>query len=230
MYCSYWRKITPRESNEKTGWSAVAENLKRTRRLFTGSNLATKQLGKTYTCMPRWVVELKRLMKKLSISVVAGLLTFSIGVIVTVVWMTRNTPELGNPPSPSGLCVPAATQGPRFRTVGEDGYFPRGLLSRNPQIDELTRSAYAKYLAPMKEPSLPNSPASDNNEVYRFTWLRSFHPGVVVRVWSDAGVRMLTVKEFIPANEKQVARMSVDQTRRLEEDEWAEFARLFDEA
>ena len=169
-------------------------------------------------------------MKKVSISIVAGLLTFSIGVVVALVWMTRNTPELGKPPAPSGQCVPRSTQEHRFLTIGEDGYFPRGLLNGNPQIDGSMRSAYAKYVAQMNEPPLLNSHASVDKESYRFTWLRSFHPKVVVRVWSDFGVRMLTVKELIPVNENGVTRKSLDQTRRLTEDEWAEFARLLDQA
>lgn len=166
-------------------------------------------------------------MKKVSLSIVAGLLTFSIGVVVALVWMTRNTPELGQPPAPSGQCVALSTQEYRFLTIGEDGYFPRGLLSRHPELDASMRSAYAKYLAQMNEPVLFNS--HDGKESYRFTWLRSFHPKIVVRVWSDNGVRMLTVKE-LNESENRVARMSVDQTRRLAEDEWAEFARLLDRA
>ena len=174
-------------------------------------------------------------MKKFSISIVAGLLTFGIGVVGAMLWTTRNTPRLGHPPAPSGRCVPLATQEYRFLTIGEDGYFPRGLLSRNPELDALMRSNYAKYLARMNEPVLMNSAsdknsASDNNEVYRFTWLRSFHPKVVVRVWSDNGVRMLTVKEIFDDNESRVARMGVYQSRRLKEEEWAEFARLLDQA
>lgn len=175
-------------------------------------------------------------MKKFSISIVAGLLTFGIGVAVAVVWMTRNTPKLGHPPAPSGQCVPLATQEYRFLTIGEDGYFPRGLLSRQPQLDKSMRSAFAKYLGQVNEPALMNSHASDNNsasdtnEVYRFTWLRSFHPKVVIRVWSDNGARMLTVKELVTENENRRAGMTVNHTRHLKQDEWAEFARLFDQA
>ncbi len=166
-------------------------------------------------------------MKKFSISIVAGLLTFGIGIAVAVVWMTHNTPRLGHPPAPSGQCVPLVTHEYRFLTFGDDGYFPRGLLSRNPQLDASMHSAFAEYLAQMNEPPLMNS---SDNEVYRFTWLRSFHPKVVVRVWSDRGVRMLTIKELISDNENRVARMSVDETRRLTADEWTQFAQLFDQA
>lgn len=169
-------------------------------------------------------------MKKLSILIVVGLLTFSIGVVVTVVWMTRNTPELSNATEPSGQCLPLVTQELDSLKIGEEGYFPQAAFYSDQQRDHLVRSWYAKYLAQMNEPSLLDSHTSDNSGTYRFTWLRSFHSKVVVRVWSDAGVRMLTVKELGSENESQVSRLTVDLTRRLKEDEWAEFARLFDKA
>lgn len=166
-------------------------------------------------------------MKKFSISVVAGLLTFSIGVVVTLLWMTRNTPELINEKKPSGWCVPLATQKIDSLKMGEDGYFPEAAFYPKENPHQMMRSWYAKYLAQMNEPPLLDSHTSNSDETYRFTWLRSFHAKVVVRVWTDGGVRMLTVKELGRENAAPVRR---GVTRPLNDDEWAEFNRLFDTA
>ena len=53
-------------------------------------------------------------------------------------------------------------------------YFPRG------EFDEFVESWYSTQLAALDEPSLLHAP--DTEEVIRFTWLRSFHQPVVVRV------------------------------------------------
>jgi hypothetical protein len=169
-------------------------------------------------------------MKRFSLSIVVALLTFCAGVVVAVVWMTRNTPTLSNATQSSGQCLPLSTQSLASLKIGEEGYFPQTAFYRDQHKDDLVRKAFAKYLVQMNEPSLVNTRTSDNQGTYRFTWLRSFHSKVVVRLWIDAGVRMLTVKELSREHDNQVGRLSLDQTRALNEDEWAEFTRLFNEA
>lgn len=172
------------------------------------------------------VVPTKR-MKKVSVAIVAGLITFSIGVVVAVLWMTRSTPELTNAEAPSAQCFPLFTQKVDSLKISEEGYFPQAAFYADRQRDQLVRSWYARYLAQMKEPSLLDSDTSENNGIYRFTWLRSFHSKVVVRVWTDVDGGMLTVKELTPEHENLAGHLSVDQTRRLTTDELAEFVRLF---
>ena len=166
-------------------------------------------------------------MKKFSLSVVAGLLTFSIGVIVALVWMTRNTPELINETKPKDWCLPLATQSSGSLKIGANGYFPKAAFFRDEHRDQLVRSLYTKYLTAMDEPSLLDSRTNNDEGTYRFTWLRSFHSKVVVRISTAADVRLLTVKEL--GLEKPVRR-GVSYTRPLNEDEWTTFARQFDSA
>lgn len=168
-------------------------------------------------------------MKRFSISIVAGLLTFGVGVIVALVWMTRNTPKLVNERKPSGWCVPLATQKIASLKIGDEGYFPKAAFYRDEHRDKIVRGLYAEYLTVMNEPSLLESDINNSDGVYRFTWLRSFHTKVVVRVWTDAGVRMLTVKELIRDGAAPVRR-NVSHTRPLNDDEWTKFKLLFDTA
>jgi hypothetical protein len=65
---------------------------------------------------------------------------------------------------------------PAFRVhPAPDGkaYFPKG-----------KESYYTYYLAAMKEPSLQAAEAKADDFHFRFTWLRSFHDPVSIRVWS----------------------------------------------
>jgi hypothetical protein len=65
-------------------------------------------------------------------------------------------------------------------------YFPQGTLaSQNAQIDELNRSWYSKHLSAMREPSLS---CGSTGLTYRFTWLRTYHHPVVIRV-VDSGTK-----------------------------------------
>jgi hypothetical protein len=74
---------------------------------------------------------------------------------------------------------PLVEADPRFRVhQAPDGraYFPKG-----------KESYYTFYLAAMKEPSLQVAEAGAEDFHFRFTWLRSFHDPVSVRVWSHQG-------------------------------------------
>ena len=62
----------------------------------------------------------------------------------------------------------------------ESFYFAIGMFNANDTfLDELFRQAYSKQLNAMGEPSLS---CGDHGEAYRFTWLRSFHHPVAVRI------------------------------------------------
>ncbi|HEX5832889.1 MAG TPA: hypothetical protein VFY34_03500 [Pyrinomonadaceae bacterium] len=169
-------------------------------------------------------------MKKLPILIVVALITFSIGIIAAAIWMTRQSPELIWGIGPSGPCHPLISQKADTFKIGEEGYFPKGAFYGDEHTDQLMRSWYAKTLAQMKESSLLDAPTNHESAVYRFTWLRSFHSKIVVRIWTNGSVRNLSVKESSSENKKQNAQITVDQSRSLTEDEWTAFARLLDEA
>jgi hypothetical protein len=75
----------------------------------------------------------------------------------------------------------------------ERNFFPVGVFDDSSNIDEHIRDWYSKQLRALEEPSL-YSPKQDA-EVYRFTWLRTFHNPMVFRfVVHDHGSGTLTVK------------------------------------
>lgn len=168
-------------------------------------------------------------MRKLSISVVVAVITFSIGVIAAAIWMTRSTPELSRGGQRVDQCHPVTAQRIDSLKPGKEGYFPEGAFFPDRHTDQLVRDLYAKYLAEMQERSLLRLQSSNEDSVYRFTWLRSFHSKVVVRVWTDGQVKMLSFKELKSDNRGKNRELSGEQTRNLTIDEWNEFVRLVNE-
>src|SRR5689334_1634065 len=62
-------------------------------------------------------------------------------------------------------------------------YFPPGVLGHTAQEHEIEADRYSEYLKALHEPSLWELSQHDPKaEVYRFTWLRSFHHPISVRL------------------------------------------------
>lgn len=169
-------------------------------------------------------------MRKLSFSVVVAIITFSIGVIVAAVWMTRTTPRLEPGVPIVDACPPLATQNVDALKPGKDAYFPEGVFFRDRHTDQIAGNLFTRYLAEMQEPSLLRFQPGSGESVYRFTWLRSFHSKVSIRVWTDRQMKTLAFKELKSENKGKNHQLAVAQTRNLTIDEWNEFVRLLNEA
>lgn len=69
--------------------------------------------------------------------------------------------------------------------VGEDRYFPDGSLGDDPEKHQSVHERYARMLKAFDEPSLMKAVENDdvkNRSIYRFTWLRSFHKPISIRL------------------------------------------------
>lgn len=76
-------------------------------------------------------------------------------------------------------------------------YFPlrhKGMdsLERSQSLDSQKNHWYSRMLTAMKEPILPME--SNNVEIYRFTWLRTFHHPIMVRVYIQQNKTFLALK------------------------------------
>jgi hypothetical protein len=96
------------------------------------------------------------------------------------------------------LSVGTLFVGGRF-AFGEDAtevqknYFPQEVFDDRSRLDDRVSNWYSKHLIALDEASL--YPATPNVEVYRFTWLRTFHNPMVFRVAVHvSGSGALTVK------------------------------------
>lgn len=63
----------------------------------------------------------------------------------------------------------------------QETYFPKGALSSNDRSDAAKSNLYGRQLKALDEPSLSRAGDADVQS-YRFTWLRSFHQPVAVRI------------------------------------------------
>lgn len=85
---------------------------------------------------------------------------------------------------------------------------------------------YSAELGVMNEARL--WPTSTSTESYRFTWLRSFHVPVVIRVERSGGVAQLHVKQLgamnVSSDGTHTGRLTVDRSRTLTSEEWSQLA------
>ena len=65
---------------------------------------------------------------------------------------------------------------------GSEGFFPPDAFSSGTNSPHSVVDWYSKHLRAMGEPSVFQSARTESNATYRFTWLRSFHEPVAVRL------------------------------------------------
>lgn len=104
------------------------------------------------------------------------------------------------------LASPAAAQ-----------YFPALAFSDRPELHEFTAGWYERHLSAMEEPPLLKSAGRKNVEVYRFLWLRTFHPPLAFRleVRGD-GTGSLTAKSASGAGGYDPGRLDSNRTLALD--------------
>lgn len=83
---------------------------------------------------------------------------------------------------------------------------------------------YSGMLRGLKEPVLFNKPTS--NEVYRLTWLRSFHNPVAIRIEKDGEMYSLYWKVCSGKGGYEPGQLTVDESKRISKDEWDNFQSL----
>lgn len=104
-------------------------------------------------------------------------------------------------------------------------YFPIGSLERSPESDHFKNRWYSDQLAAMEEPVI--LPMKDV-VVYRFTWLRSFHRPVAVRVTSDHGRASFSAVELSGAGGYDPGHVSRRTAGRLTEQQFETIRALMD--
>jgi hypothetical protein len=104
-------------------------------------------------------------------------------------------------------------------------YFPVGTFLPDEVREKGLVNWYSRSLQEMVEPSFQSIIAA-NVESYRFLWLRSFHPGVAVRVWKCSRGYCITSKQldgvdkYIDGKFVPSAKMAINNSRSLTVDEW----------
>lgn len=138
-------------------------------------------------------------------------LTFIVGVTAAALWFAK----------------------PAQQSADDDNYLPLGVFSPRDRELVWTRKFYSSSLAAMEEPALKDK---KNVEVYRFLWLRSFHPPVSVRLWQSGNECYMNTKQLsdmgVPKNDEAIfsKSLAVNKTQSITREEWSHFQELLKKA
>ncbi len=111
--------------------------------------------------------------------------------------------------------VPPTSTADTFPADDRPRYFPKGVFSVGKADGDFTGRWYAQQLRALKEPSLSDASVSSES-VYRFTWLRSFHHPIAVRITVHAdGTGTLTTKMADGAGGYKPGNLITNATRTL---------------
>ena len=97
-------------------------------------------------------------------------------------------------------------------------YWPPGTF-REPDFDNFVQTWYSTQLCAMGELAF-SQVVRPTEAGIRFLWLRSFHPGVVVRVAEQAGVAILTATQLSGAGGYAPGVVERQEQRELSREEW----------
>jgi hypothetical protein len=107
-------------------------------------------------------------------------------------------------------------------------YFPEGALHpENTDQDEFVREWYSKQMLAMGEPSIS---CGNPGEVYRFTWLRTFHHPVALRVEAHGEMATLYAIELDGAGGYEPGKVLRKSERSLSAAEFKELKSIFSDS
>jgi hypothetical protein len=172
-------------------------------------------------------------MRRNLLRLATALLTFCLGVVVTVISSVKRT-ETSKTPTlqvPYTLVTTDCYPGRSLETptMGNEAFFPPKVLAQDQPGNQFRNNWYSKHLRAMKEEPL-YSPDGEWVESYRFLWLRSFHNPVAVRIWKCGSVRFVSVKELDGAGGYDPGKLKLERKRELTPDEWREFMRYLEDS
>jgi len=176
-------------------------------------------------------------MRRNFLRLATALLTFCLGVVVTVISSVKHTETPATPTVEVTLQVPftpvEADCYPGLSletsTLRNDSFFPPKVLAQDQPGNQFRTNWYSKHLRAMKEEPLYSADDA-SRESYRFLWLRTFHHPVAVRIWKCGSVRFISVKELDGAGGYEPGKLKLERKRELTSDEWHEFLRRLADA
>jgi len=113
----------------------------------------------------------------------------------------------------------------------QETYFPKGTLSSNARSDLFLAKWYSAQLKALDEPSFPELAKNSSLQAYRFTWLRTFHHPVAIRVEMKVdGTAVLSLKVASGAGGYEPGKLIQNTSRQLTRDEATKFLDKVEEA
>lgn len=140
-----------------------------------------------------------------------------------------SAPEVSSAPELTSAYLGSAVRAICPPQQASDYFFPSGSLDANwNELDDAKRTWYSSQLSAMHEQSLSCGAPIDG---YRFTWLRSFHPPVVIRIIArgDAGDHTLSALELSGNRDGDPGKQSKQLTKKLTNAQVAQLLRSLKE-
>ena len=138
-----------------------------------------------------------------------ALITFTIGVSITAIYRLYCLPEIVLPEVTKVDRRFSCFPGLSVRVASED-------VSSGP-----FRNWYSRHLEAMNE--LPLATLLNEDESYRFLWLRSFHHPVAIHVWRTGEQYFMVVKRLSGRGGYAPGTVDLYRANSLSEDEWDAF-------
>ncbi|MBW8039610.1 MAG: hypothetical protein FVQ85_06380 [Planctomycetes bacterium] len=109
-------------------------------------------------------------------------------------------------------------------------YFPDKIFSDRKDIHDFTVSRFTKYLKALKEPSIYKQRDISNKKVFRFTWLRTFHEPVSIRLEiKPDGSGIIFAKKIYSGGGFEVGRINKNKKKKIAKEKTDEFLKLIKE-
>src|SRR5215204_1130025 len=139
---------------------------------------------------------MRRIFFRFAVAVTA----FSVGVSVWEIYRRYTLPEVITIEEPAASpyfpiqssCFPGLSMRVDEPSDCTD-YFRNVVLSENAWSNQFRRDWYSNHLRAMEEVALTS--LLDEDESYRFLWLRSFHHPITIHVWRTGVDQFIVVKE-----------------------------------
>ncbi|MDD2794029.1 MAG: hypothetical protein PHD73_12675 [Sediminibacterium sp.] len=102
-------------------------------------------------------------------------------------------------------------------------YFPAAkfVSDSTNRLDSFTNTWYSKMLFGLHEPILFD--VQDSADVFRFTWLRTFHKPIAIRLTKTKGDAILTLKIADGASGYNAGKLLTDTSFYISDSEWGKF-------
>ena len=109
----------------------------------------------------------------------------------------------------------------------DSSYIAKRIYSKD-KYDDSVMEWYSEYLFGMKEPLLFNRKI--DNEIFRFTWLRSFHEPVVIRISETEQKYKLNWKTLKLDENYKPIEIIINESKNITKKEWENFNELVKKA
>ncbi len=112
---------------------------------------------------------------------------------------------------------------------GKSGYFPDKTFAEGWESGEVfINDWYGKHLKTANEKSLLDTSDKDL-ELYRFTWLRTFHHPVIVRIEKQKDKVKIFFKELDGAGGYEPGKIFAEKENSIDKKDWCEFTKLLND-